>query len=98
MLASNESAGNAVVVEHPTPATPVRGTALFDLDGTLLPWDCQLLFCHRVLRAQPWRRFYLLVFLPFVPLAKGLGAGPMKRIFLSYLWRMERAESERHAR
>lgn len=98
MLASGESAGNAVVVEHPTPATPVRGTALFDLDGTLLPWDCQLLFCHRVLRAQPWRRLYLLVFLPFVPLAKGLGAGPMKRIFLSYLWRMERAEIERHAR
>jgi HAD superfamily phosphoserine phosphatase-like hydrolase len=71
---------------------------LFDLDGTLLPWDCQILFCHRVLREQPWRRFYLFVFPLFLPLAKWLGAGPMKRIFLCYLWRMDRTEIERHAR
>jgi HAD superfamily phosphoserine phosphatase-like hydrolase len=77
---------------------PSRGVALFDLDGTLLPWDCQLLFCHRILREHPWRRFYLGVFLPFTPLAPWLGAETMKRIFLCYLWRMDREEIQRHAR
>ncbi|BCU76761.1 HAD family hydrolase [Luteolibacter sp. LG18] len=82
----------------PTDTTRPRGIALFDLDGTLLPWDCQVLFCHRVLRRAPWRRFYLLVFLPFTPFAKWLGAETMKRIFLCYLWRMESSELVSHAR
>ena len=67
---------------------PPSGIALFDLDGTLIAWDCQLLFRHFVLRREPWRGVFLPVFLVFVPLAGVLGAGPMKRIFLSYLWRM----------
>ncbi len=72
-----------------SPATPPPGIALFDLDGTLIPWDCQLLFRHFVLRREPWRGVFLPVFLAFLPLAGLLGAGGMKRVFLSYLWKME---------
>ena len=61
---------------------------MFDLDGTLIAWDCQLLFRHFVLRREPWRGIFLPVFLAFLPLAGLLGAGGMKRIFLCYLWRM----------
>ncbi len=71
------------------PTAPPAGIALFDLDGTLIPWDCQLLFRHFVLRREPWRGIFLPVFLAFVPLAGLLGAGKMKRVFLSYLWRMD---------
>ncbi|MGC4016265.1 MAG: HAD family hydrolase [Luteolibacter sp.] len=85
-------------MSFPTDTTCPRGIALFDLDGTLLPWDCQILFCHRVLRRSPWRRFYLPVFLAFAPFAKFLGAEVMKRIFLSYLWRMSPEEVISHAR
>lgn len=63
--------------------------ALFDLDGTLIAWDCQLLFRHFVLRREPWRGIFLPVFLAFLPLAGLLGAGGMKRVFLSYLWKMD---------
>jgi HAD superfamily hydrolase (TIGR01490 family) len=69
---------------------PPPGIALFDLDGTLIAWDCQLLFRHFVLRREPWRGIFLPVFLAFLPLAGLLGAGGMKRVFLSYLWRMDR--------
>ncbi len=69
--------------------TPPSGIALFDLDGTLLPWDCQLLFRHHVVRQEPWRGIFLPVFLAFLPLTGLLGAGGMKRIFLSYLWKMD---------
>jgi phosphatidylglycerophosphatase C len=85
-------------VAHPNDPNASRGIALFDLDGTLLAWDCQLLFCHRVLRRAPWRRFYLPVFLMLLPAVKVLGAGGMKRVFLSYLWRMEPDELASHAR
>ncbi len=61
---------------------------MFDLDGTLIAWDCQLLFRHFILRREPWRGIFLPVFLVFLPLAGLLGAGGMKRIFLSYLYRM----------
>lgn len=66
-----------------------KGIALFDLDGTLLAWDCQVLFRHFVLQREPWRGIFLPIFLLFLPLAGLLGAGGMKRIFLSYLWRVE---------
>lgn len=69
----------------PLPDTPPRGIALFDLDGTLLAWDCQLLFRHFVLRREPWRGIFLPVFLLFLPLAGILGSGRMKQIFLSFL-------------
>jgi len=70
------------------------GLALFDLDQTLVPWDTQLLFCNWVLREEPWRRLYLLVFLPFLPLVHVLGGEGMKRIFLSFLWGMRRERVE----
>lgn len=70
------------------PSTPPAGIALFDLDGTLIAWDCQLLFRHFILRREPWRGIFLPVFLIFLPLTGLLGAGGMKRIFLSYLYRM----------
>ena len=80
------------------PTDPPPGIALFDLDGTLLPWDCQLLFRHHVLRRSPWRGIFLPVFLLALPLAGWLGAGRMKRVFLSFLWRMPAAELEEHSR
>lgn len=70
------------------PESPPSGIALFDLDGTLIAWDCQLLFRHFVIRREPWRRVFLPVFLAFLPLAGLLEAAGMKRVFLSYLWRM----------
>jgi phosphatidylglycerophosphatase C len=75
-------------VAAPLPDSPPEGIALFDLDGTLLAWDCQLLFRHFVLRREPWRGIFLPVFLLCLPLADLLGAGRMKRVFLSFLWRM----------
>jgi len=70
--------------------TKQQGIALFDMDQTLVQWDTQLLFCNWVLRHEPVRRLFLLVFLPFLPLARVLGSEGMKRIFLSFLWRMRR--------
>jgi phosphatidylglycerophosphatase C len=75
-------------VSAPFPATPPAGIALFDLDGTLIAWDCQLLFRHFVLRKEPLRGLSLPLFLAVAPFAKLLGAARMKRVFLSYLWRM----------
>lgn len=70
---------------------------LFDLDGTLLPWDCQLLFRHFVTQKEPWRRCLLPVFLALAPLTPILGSGGMKRVFLSFLWRMDRPTLESYA-
>lgn len=67
-----------------------RGLALFDLDGTLIAWDTQMLFCDHVLRREGWRRAYLPVFAAFLPVAKLLGDEGMKRVFLSYLWGADR--------
>lgn len=74
--------------------SPRGGLALFDLDQTLLPWDTQLLFCNWVLRHEPWRRLFLLVLLPFLPLSRVLGSEGMKRVFLSFLWGMRRDRLE----
>lgn len=76
-------------VPHSIPSSPPAGIALFDLDGTLIAWDCQLLFRHFVLRREPWRGVFLPVFLLLLPLAGMLGTTGMKRVFLSYLWRMD---------
>ena len=73
------------------PDTPPNGIALFDLDGTLIAWDCQLLFRHFILTREPWRGIFLPIFLLFLPVMCLLGAGGMKRIFLCYLWRMDEA-------
>lgn len=71
-------------ITQPQPTS--SGYALFDLDQTLIPWDTQLLFCDFVLKRMPWRRFYILIFVPFIALSKILGAEGMKRVFLNYLW------------
>lgn len=68
--------------------TPPPGIALFDMDGTLIPWDCQLPFRHHVLQAEPWRYFSVPVFLVFLPFAPVLGTECMKRIFHCFLWKM----------
>jgi HAD superfamily hydrolase (TIGR01490 family) len=70
------------------PSEPPAGIALFDLDGTLIAWDCQLLFRHNVVRREPWRRVFLPVFLGLLPFYSLLGTAGMKRVFLSYLWKM----------
>jgi phosphatidylglycerophosphatase C len=70
------------------PQSPPPGIALFDMDGTLLAWDCQLLFRHHVVRAEPWRAFSVPLFLTFLPFAKLLGTENMKRVFHSFLWKM----------
>lgn len=75
----------------PTAPPPPKGIALFDLDGTLLAWDCQLLFRDVVIRHEPWRRVFLLPFLAVAPLAPLLGTARMKRVFLAFLWRMPKA-------
>ena len=68
--------------------------AFFDLDGTLLPWDTQLLFADFVLRRQPWRRVLLLPVLLVLPLkAVGLVSSRfVKRVFLGFLAGMSGAE------
>ncbi|MFU8892342.1 MAG: HAD family hydrolase [Luteolibacter sp.] len=76
---------------------PPAGIALFDLDGTLLPWDCQIVFRHQVVRCEPWRGIFLGVFLIFLPLFRLLGDGGMKRVFLCYLWKMPEADLEAHS-
>lgn len=68
--------------------SPPPGIALFDMDGTLLAWDCQLLFRHHVLRAEPSRLYSVPLFLAFLPFAKLLGTENMKRIFHCFLWKM----------
>jgi len=84
--------------DHRLPLDAPRRIGLFDLDGTLLPWDCQLLFRHFILRREPWRGVFLLVFLVVLPLAGFLGAGRMKQVFLSFLWRMSPAALTAYSR
>lgn len=74
-----------------------KGIALFDLDGTLVPWDCQIVFRHHVVRREPLRGLSLAVFVLFTPLARLLGDGGMKRVFLCYLWKMPPADLDIHA-
>lgn len=83
---------------QPLPNSPPKGIALFDLDGTLLAWDCQLLVRHFVVRREPWRIVFLPLFLAFTPLAPLLGAGTMKRVFLSFLWKIDRGRLDEYAK
>jgi len=64
---------------------PDRGTALFDLDHTILPFDTQVLFANFVLQRERWRRVLILPWLLLAPLAVVgvLGASSMKRAFFS---------------
>ena len=72
--------------------------AFFDLDHTLIPFDTQVLFCNHVLRREPWRILYLLICIPVIPLAalKLIRSRNLKRIFMSYLWRMPKERLEKH--
>ena len=73
-----------------------RSPVLFDLDQTIIPWDTQLVFRCYVLKKEPVRRFLTLIFLCFLPLNKVLGAGGMKRVFHSYLWKMPHSKLQEH--
>ncbi len=75
-----------------------RGLALFDFDGTLIPWDTQVLFADHVLKQEPIRRSYLPLFAAFAPFYKILGDEGLKRVFLSYLWQAEKKQVEQWAR
>jgi len=74
--------------------------ALFDLDGTLLAHDTQLLFCQFVLRKHGVRRLFLPFAAALAPagLIGLLDARELKRVFLSYLWLMPGARVEALAR
>jgi len=72
----------------------VSDPALFDLDQTVVPWDTQLVFRSYVLQQEPARRILCGVFPFFLPFAKILGAGGLKRVFHCYLWKMKRARLE----
>ena len=67
---------------------PPEKLAFFDLDRTIVPHDTQALFAQFVITKQPWRRVYLLWFLPcLIPALLGLfDLRAMKRIFFSFLW------------
>lgn len=71
-----------------------RGLALFDFDGTMIPWDTQILFADFVLKQEPVRRLYFPLFLGFLPCVGILGDEGMKRVFLSYLWKTEPEQLE----
>jgi len=75
-----------------------RGLGLFDFDGTVLPWDSQVMFADFVLKREPQRRAYLGLFGAFLPVAPILGDEGMKRVFLSYLWGVQRERLEGWAR
>jgi HAD superfamily hydrolase (TIGR01490 family) len=72
-------------------------TILFDLDGTILPWDTQKLFCNYVVRKYPMRKLFLLVYILFLPLAPILGSEGLKRVFLSFLWGFSEEEVDKLA-
>lgn len=65
---------------------------LFDLDGTLLPWDTQALFLNYVLRKRRIRMLGMIPWLLALPLyaMRVVSETTMKRLFLCYLWRMRK--------
>ncbi len=89
---------DATDVSTELPEKPPAGIALFDLDGTLIAWDCQLLFRDFVVRRERWRIVFLPMFLACAPFAWLLGTARMKRVFLAYLWKMEPTKLARYSR
>lgn len=64
-----------------------RRVVLFDMDGTLVPWDTQYVFAGYVVRKHPWRVMFLFYFLLHIPLflLRFVSEEYMKRFFMSYL-------------
>jgi HAD superfamily phosphoserine phosphatase-like hydrolase len=71
------------------PSKKDAGVALFDFDGTLIPWDSQWFFRYVVCRRKPFRRLLFIVFLLMLPIVAWFGKGIMKRVFLCFLWKSE---------
>ncbi len=63
----------------------LNNIVLFDLDGTILQPDTQLLFCHWVLKQQPWRVVLVFIYLLLLPLGLIIKTAGLKRLFLIYL-------------
>ncbi len=80
--------------------TTARGYAFFDLDYTLIPHDTLLLFCNYVLQKERGRMLFVLLFAPMVPLAvlRVIGSATLKRVFLSFLWRLPADRLDAYAR
>lgn len=75
-----------------------RAVSLYDLDGTILPWDTQKLFCHYVLQKHPLRRFFLPIYFALLPFYFVLGSEGLKRVFLSFLWGLKTEEVDELAK
>ena len=76
------------------------GYAFYDLDFTLLPHDSCILLCNYILKRYRMRTLYLLLFFPFIPFALiGLiHSDNLKRIFLSFLWKLSETELDELSR
>lgn len=74
-------------MDTPSPFLPSPKLILFDLDGTLIPWDTQALFANFVLHKHPIRRLCHVPYLVCVPfyILRLISENTMKRLFLSYL-------------
>lgn len=81
------------------PNTQNGALALFDLDGTLVPWDTQMLFSNYIVRRFPLRRAFLIPFLCCIPfyLLRLCKESTMKRVYLGYLRGLPLAELEKLA-
>ncbi len=77
----------------------VKGPAMSDFDGTLIPCDSQVLFSSFVISRHPWRRLLMLVYLFALPLAMfgKWGELKLKRLFLIYLWGLQKTQIEQYA-
>jgi len=67
--------------------------ALFDLDGTLIPWDSQVYFANYVLQRYPAQRRYIVKYLASLSMCWSRRArnGLLKRSFLGYTKGLSRA-------
>lgn len=70
------------------------------MDYTVIAYDTLIPFAGFVVRRQPWRLYYIAVFLPACALylAGFIGRGGLKRAFLSVLWKMKAEDLHAAAR
>ena len=71
--------------------------AFFDLDYTLLPFDCHLLFINFILQNNRKRSYFYLFFIPTLLLysLSLIRAKNLKRSMLSILWKMSQPELDK---